>query len=394
MFSKHPFTKKCAKRQKLVLVNRFYAPDVSATSQILTDIAEALSDGGELVSVFASRMSYDGKSTFPKYETINSVQVYRVWSTRFGRHTNLGRLVDYLTFYIAITVRLSFFVAPGDILVAKTDPPVLSIPLGVVARIKRVKLVNWLQDIFPEVAVQLGFGRSSSFPIRALRYLRNRSLRHAAMNIVIGARMAEKARKLQVAPEKIAVIGNFVDDQFILRSEEHSSSLRKAWGLKESDFVIGYSGNLGRAHDLDTMLDTAERLLDSPQFVFLFIGGGALHSQLQSEVKRRGLTNIVLQPYQPRSKLHESLALPDLHWASLEPKLEGLIVPSKIYGIAAAGRPLLMIGDPNGEVGRILSDYPFGKCVPPGDHAQVEAFVRSIQRDPSQSIKMGRLALD
>lgn len=377
---------------RLLFVNRFYAPDLSATAQILTDVAEALSAEHHRVVVFASRLSYDGKTSYARRETIKGVEVHRVWSSRMGRDSTIGRAIDYLTFYLSISFSLLFVASKRDLIIAKTDPPMLSIPLGFVARLKRSKLVNWLQDIFPEVAQKLGYGSSNGAIMRVLTQLRNRSLQRAGMNVVIGTRMAEIVHSHQVPRDRVHIIENFVDDTLITPAETHAIKLREDWGLKSSDFIVGYSGNLGRAHDLDTMLDAAEQLKDRTDIKFLFIGGGYLHNRLKYEIETRQLPNIRLKPYQPRSRLVESLALPNLHWASLVADLEGHIVPSKIYGVAAAGRPLLMIGDPNGEIGRIFSHFPFGICIPQGESTTVRDFILKAQQDVALLQSMGHQA--
>lgn len=383
-----------SKSAKVIFVNRFYAPDLSATSQILTDVAERLSASGLDVKVYTSRMSYDAQSSYKKTETLNGVDVTRVWSSRFGRGSILGRACDYLTFYLAITLALIFAVQKGDVLIAKTDPPMLSIPLGLVARFKRAKLINWLQDVFPEVALNLGVGAKNGVLIRLLKTLRNRSLKRAHMNVAIGERMAEALTSFGVEPERTTIIHNFVDDDAISAATEFSQDLRQEWGIGADDFVIGYSGNLGRAHDLDTVLDAASQLAEHSDIKFLFIGGGFLHEQLTKQIEARDLTNVILKPYQPRARLPETLALPNLHWASLNPKLEGYIVPSKFYGVAAAGRPLLMIGDPDGEIGRRIAEFGFGLCAMPGNYEAVVEFILSQRAAPEHAAVKGDKARD
>jgi glycosyltransferase involved in cell wall biosynthesis len=381
-----------SKNTQIIFVNRFYAPDLSATSQILTDVAERLSASDLDVKVYTSRMSYDAQSTYRKTETLNGVQVKRVWSSRFGRGSIFGRACDYLTFYVSITLALLFAVRKGDILIAKTDPPMLSIPLGLVARLKRAKLVNWLQDVFPEVALNLGVGAKNGLFVSLLKILRNRSLKRAHTNVAIGERMAEALVSIGVEAERTRIIHNFVDDDAISATPEFSQTLRTEWGIGADDFVIGYSGNLGRAHDLDTVLDAASALTEHADIKFLFIGGGFLHEQLTQQIEARGLSNVILKPYQPRVRLPETLALPNLHWASLNPKLEGYIVPSKVYGVAAAGRPLLMIGDPDGEIGRRLSEFGFGLCAMPGDHEAVVEFILTQRASPELVADKGKRA--
>lgn len=380
------------RRPRITFINRFYWPDMSATSQILTDVTEALARNGYSVQVITSRLSYDGKSIYPKDDSRGNVQIRRVCTTRFGRNTNFGRALDYFTFYLSVSLFLVLRTNKNDIIVSKTDPPLLSIPLGLIARLKKAKLINWLQDIFPEVAHELGMLSSESTLAKILRSLRDRSLKRARVNVAIGHRMSETISKFGVNKEKIRIIENFVDDTAIVPRIDKVPLLRKEWNIKETDFVIGYSGNLGRAHDLSTVLEAATILKDNRDLKFLFIGGGFLRDHLSQEVSRRRLNNVVIKPYQPRERLPETLATPDLHWASLTPRLEGYIVPSKVYGVAAAGKPLLMIGDEDGEIGRMISQYAFGACIPPGHALGVANFILECQKSTEKTRNMGRQA--
>lgn len=378
--------------KRLLFVNRFYAPDNSATAQILTDVAESFASSEFEVRVITSRASYEGQHAYRSQECLRGVRVKRVVTTQFGRSTTFGRMLDYLTFYCSSCLSVFVSIKPGDIIVAKTDPPMLSVPLGFVARFRGAKLVNWLQDIFPETAAELGVGSREGRFFKALKIIRNHSLRHAKLNIAIGHRMAKKIESFGVHPDKIRVIENFSDDKHIQASLRHSEKLRDEWGIGRTDFVIGYSGNLGRAHDLDTIINAADQLRAHARIKFLFIGGGHLHQRLKKETEARSLTNILVRPYQPRERLNSTLALPNLHWVSLVPELEGLIVPSKIYGIAAAGRPVLMIGDQSGEVGRLLQEYEFGKCVEPGCVEDARDFILRLAQTPSLGIEYGARA--
>jgi len=158
-------------------------------------------------------------------------------------------------------------------------------------------------------------------------------------------------------------------------------------------FVVGYSGNLGRAHEFETVLDAAARLRDMPKILFLMIGGGAYFTQLQRRVEEAGLGPMFrFLPYQERGLLRCSLGDADVHWLSLRPALEGLIVPSKFYGIAAAGRPTIAITSPDGEIARVVAQYGCGAVVPPASGGQLAEVLRGWASDPSGVIEMGQRA--
>lgn len=361
---------------RVFFINRYFYPDISATSQMLTDIAFGLAAHGQSVTVITSRQTYeDPGARLVAADTVNGVRIVRIATTRFGRSFLPGRALDYLSFYVsafAATLRLA---RPGDIVVSKTDPPLLGTVTGWAAKLRRARPVNWLQDIYPEVAQRLGVSWLGSALAAPIRSLRNRSVRRADCNVVIGERMAQTVKAFGAEPSQIRLIQNFCNDAAIQPLAKAENPLRREWGFTEDDFVVGYSGNLGRAHDLDTLLGAAERLAGERDVHFLFIGGGHLRGKLEAEAKARHLSNITTLPYQPRERLSLSLTVPDMHWASLVPSLEGLILPSKLYGIAAAGRPLLMVGDPEGDIGRLVSRHAFGACVRPGD---AEAFAGHI----------------
>jgi len=263
-------------------------------------------------------------------------------------------MIDYLTFYVGATWQLLRLIRPGDIVVAKTDPPMMSVPASWVVQLRRGVLVNWVQDLFPEVATSLDvYGVRFAAPM--LKRLRNQSLRQGQSNVVLGEIMAERLRAEGVPSDRITIIENWADGDVIQPINKEDNPLIHEWGL-DGKFVIGYSGNMGHVHEFKTIIDVAEKVqaMKEKEIVFVFIGDGIARRWLESEVMRRGLTNVQFFPYQSADRLQWSLSIPDVHLVSLRPTLEGLIVPSKFYGIAAAGRPIINIGDPDGEIARIL----------------------------------------
>lgn len=377
---------------QLIFVNRFFYPDHSATSQILSDLAFHLARGGARVSVITSRGLYDEpKADLPPFEVNGGVAIHRVYRPHFGRRSLAGRAIDYIAMYLHFAAAAWRLSEPGDCLIAKTDPPLLSAVLTPLARAKKLVFINWLQDLYPELA--LGLGMRALAPVAPLMIAaRNASLMAARCNVVLGKRMRGRLEAVGISAERIEIIPNWCDDELITPLSRAGNPLRSTWGL-EDKFVIGYSGNLGRAHEYATLLDAAELLRDEPEIVFLFIGGGHLTQSLQSEVERRGLAEMFqFRPYQTANELANSLAVPDVHWISLLPAMEGLIVPSKFYGIAAAGRPTIAVTDPAGEIAELVSRNQCGAVVAPGDgHALAQA-IRDLKADRPRIEQMGRNA--
>ena len=370
----------------LVFVNRFFYPDISATSQMLTDAAFFLADRGHPVHIVTSRLTYEGDAWLPASEVLHDVIVHRIWTTRFGRGNLLGRAIDYLSFYLSVFFVLLRLLQRGDMVIAKTDPPMVSVPVSWAAQLKQARHINWLQDLFPEVATELEMNMPG-FVARLLTIVRDRSLLSADMNIAIGQQMRARLLKRGVYTDRVMVMPNWAYGEAI-RPAEATNPLREEWQIG-GRFIVGYSGNLGRAHEIETLLGAMEALQTSNDVLFLFIGGGALLQDLKAAFEEKGLKNTLFKPYQPREMLQQSLTLPDVHLTILRPEMEGLIVPSKIYGVLAAGKPSIFVGHKEGEVAKMVSEAEAGVVVEQGD---VEGLVQAIERlksDPDAVTTMG-----
>ena len=368
---------------KLVILNRYFHPDESATSRMASSLAFNLADRGWPVHAVSSRQLLGAPDAgLPRREAVDGVIVHRIWTSRFGRRHLLGRAIDYLTYYASVFLWLLWSTRRGDILIIATDPPLLSVLASTAAALTGAVRINWLQDLYPEVASALGVHLPRAGH-RLLRRLRDRSLIGAAMNVVIGRRMADYIKGRGVPADRITVIHNWSDGRSIRPLPHGANALRQEWGLA-GKFVVGYSGNLGRGHEFRTILRAAAVLKDQPEIVFLFIGAGHQLSSVEAEANALGLTNLVLRPYQPAGRLRESLAVADIHLVSLLPALEGLMVPSKFYGVAAAGRPTIHIGDPGGERPAILKGADCGSAIAIGDVDGLVGCIARLRQAPQQ----------
>jgi glycosyltransferase involved in cell wall biosynthesis len=204
--------------------------------------------------------------------------------------------------------------------------------------------------------------------------------------------MAEKLLLHGVARDRIHLIPNWANDVEITPIPHIENPLRREWGL-EGRFVVGYSGNLGRAHEFETVLAASERLRSNSRILFLCVGSGHKFDQLVRCVQQRGLSqNFQFVPYQEIASLKYSLCVPDLHWISLKPELEGLVLPSKLYGIAAAGRPILAITASDGEIAQLIRQHGCGMVIAPGRPEVLAEAIVSLSDDPVRTAQMGRRA--
>jgi glycosyltransferase involved in cell wall biosynthesis len=369
---------------RVIFVNRFFHPDHSASSRMLSALAFHLAEAGRNVAVITGRQLYDRPAAeLSPFEIMRGVAVHRVASTRFGRRVMAGRALDDLSFYPAIGRAIRAIAKRDDIVVAMTDPPLASIPAMWAARRCGARLVNWLQDLYPEIAERLGVAFVRGPMAGALRAWRNPSLRDAAANVVVGDCMAARVAELHLDAGNIHVIPNWSDDDSICPACAAENPLRRDWGLADK-FVVGYSGNLGRAHEFGTILGAAERLRDRSNIIFLCIGGGHSFDELARCVHERGLNlSFRFLPYQEERLLSHTLGVPDVHWISLRPEVEGLAVPSKFYGIAAAGRAIIAITAKDGAFAEPIKQHQCGWVIEPGQPERLADTIIKLAGDPA-----------
>ncbi len=378
---------------KIIFINRYFYPDESATSQILTDLAFHLAEKGYDINVITSRLTYgDPSKKHPKYEIHKGVEIIRIKTSSFGRSNIIGRILDYVSFYFLIIFAVLKKASKGDIVIAKTDPPLLGVLVGYLANFKKSHCMNWLQDIYPDIAEKVDTPLIKPWLATPLRRLRNRSLKKARHNIVIGAAMQQFLISQGVNKTKISLIPNWCNDEVIVPVNLKQNPLRKDWGFKPTDFVIAYSGNLGWAHDFNTILDAASLLRDKPNIFFLFISGSKFHNLLKEIKVQRKLDNIIHKPYQPREKLHLSLGVANVHWFSLKPEIEGTLLPSKFYGIAAAGKAALFVGNKNGEIGEMIKTAKCGLSFDIGEGQALADSILSLSQSPDRCAQYGQNA--
>jgi len=356
---------------RVVALNQFYAPDHAATSQLLTDLCESLASQGDEVTVITSRGGYQGASLPPR-ETRAGVEIIRTHATHFGKKTMAGRLADYLSFW-STSVLQTALEKRADVLLVLTTPPMIAAGGAAVALARHTPLVTWVQDVYPEAAVKLGFIGDKSPATLVLETLGRATHKAATRIIALSAGMADKLVEQGASREKIRIQTNWSDGRIVRPLQRENHPFRRKYGL-EGKFVAMYSGNLGIGHDVASFVEAARRIgKNHPELCVLFIGDGV--RKAEAEKLASGLENVRFLPYQPHESLGESLSAADVHLVSLREDLEGLLVPSKLYGALAAGRPVLYLGPERCEVSRVLRQDDLGEAHKPGD---IEGLCRSL----------------
>ncbi len=270
-----------------------------------------------------------------------------------------------------------------DIIIAETDPPLLG-ALGALLKWRwNCRLVYNVRDLYPDIAIANG-ALKSRFLLGLLERANRLSYRSADCIIVLGEDMRQRLLAKGVAPEKIALVPDWVDCRNIRPMP--SSHFRRQFG---QSFVVMYSGNLGLSQQLETVLDAAGRLRDDSRIRFILIGEGARKQWLIDRARQLGLRNLDFLPYRPREELAESLSAGDLHLVPLFPGAAGCIVPSKIYGILAAGRPFVAIMEDSAEIARLARENSIGFVVQPGDADGLARTIRQAAGRPAELAAMG-----
>lgn len=364
---------------RIVLVNRYFHPDESATSQFATDLARHLAERHEVVVLTSRQRLEHAQARLAPRDRLDGVRICRLWSTAQGRHRLPGRLLDYLSFLAAVAGWLLVRARRGDVVLAKTDPPLLGVVTACATLTRGVRRIQWLQDLYPETAVQLGIMAPRGMAAGLARRLRNWSVRRSDVVVAVSPGMLEHLRA-DAGPARLVHIPNWADD---FGGAERAPA--------PGGLTVGYSGNLGRAHPIDALLELARSATD-PRLRFMFSGGGAHYERLRAEVTRLGVPNWLFLPYQPRERVGELLRQADLQLVLLDPRVERCLFPSKVYGLLSAGRPILHLGDPRGEVAELIREHACGWSLPADACGPVLELLHELRRAPGRLAEAGRRA--
>jgi colanic acid biosynthesis glycosyl transferase WcaI len=360
---------------RILILNQFFYPDHSATSQLMTDLAEGLIDRGFDVTALASRGRYNGGAKLPHRESHRGVKIERAWATSLGKGNLACRLCDYLSFYIGAAVKL-LLLPRHDIVMALTTPPLIGMVAVVICRLKRAALISLVQDVYPDVAIALGALHREGLLSRLLEGLNRRMLTSSTRIIVLGECMRDRiaAKVGPVTSHRIDVIHNWADGSVIKPLEASKNSFVAQNGYQDR-FLVMFSGNLGQVNDFQTLIESAALLRDRADILLVFIGEGAKKDEIADFARRNNLTNVRMLPYQPRELLPQSLAAGHACVVTLAEGLAGLSVPSKAYAIMAAGRPILFVGDSASAIAKIVEEARAGAVVSSGDSRRVSQLI-------------------
>jgi colanic acid biosynthesis glycosyl transferase WcaI len=366
-----------------LFLNRSFWPDLEATGQFLTELCDDLSQNHEVTIVAGPSDASRAAGFRPwTHERRGKVSIVRTWGTMFPKSVLLGRLVNLGTYFLLAAI-VAFRLPRPDVIVAETDPPLLGALAALLKRRWGCPLVYNVQDLYPDIAEVTG-GVRSPFLLELLRRANDYAYARADLIVTLGHDMAQRIIAKGVPTAKVVVVPDWVDCGRIRPLE--SNPFRRTFGEK---FVVMYSGNIGLSQQLEAVLEAADRLRADERIVFAMIGEGARKKWLEERARAMGLPNVVFMPYQPLENLGESLSAADLHLIPLAPGAAGCLVPSKIYGILAAGRPFIAMMEESAEVAQIARQDGVGFVVRPGDVDSLTRAIREAVDAPENLKQMG-----
>jgi colanic acid biosynthesis glycosyl transferase WcaI len=375
-------------RPRILFLNRSYWPDTEATGQLLTALCEGLADEFD-VHVLAGQPNVALTDVpWDSVDDRNGVTIHRVKHTTFSKRSMLGKAVNFLSFVRACRKQIPSLPRP-DVVVFETDPFLLPFVADRFQRHSGCRIMGYLQDIYPDVAVALG-KVSNNWCIRRLRKSLFDIYQRCDRIVVLSTDMKELLLEGGVADERVAIIPNWADTQQVTPIET-DNRFRERFALADK-FVVMYSGNIGLTQRLENFVEAAAMLQDDPQIQFVFVGQGARRDDLQQQADTLGLSNVMFCDYQPLEELSHSLSAGNLHLVPLTAELCRCLMPSKLYGILAAGRPFLTNAPTTSELHDVTKSHNVGFTVEAGSPAAIAQAIRAAANDRSHLDDMGRRA--
>jgi colanic acid biosynthesis glycosyl transferase WcaI len=394
---------------RVMIVNQSFWPDVVATAQQAHDLAKYLAARGDKVTVLTSRSLYGKKgAALQKFETVDGVEIHRVSRNLFDKRGLVTRAVDYARFNITCAIR-ALFLPRHDVVICLTTPPFVALVGAILRQIRGTRFVFWTMDLYPDLPVEAGIIRRNGIIHKFLRTIDLICLRSADRIVTLGRCMRQRVESKGVPASKISMIHPWSDPNEIAelpvrRLETPVDSLgstrssptvpcgpnryRAEWGIGDR-FVIQYSGNFGLGHDADTVFGAMLAMKDDDSIRWVIVGDGVMRPAVEAFVSTHNIKNVLLKPYQPREHLGTLLSLGDVHLVLMVPGFDGVILPSKLYGVLSAGRPAIFVGPEGSEIARVISESSCGMVVQNGNSSGLVTVINELRKDPAMGLALG-----
>lgn len=372
------------------MVSQHFYPEMISTGHILTELLVELARNAASVSVVCGQPAYYSRERVPRHMTYENIDIFRSRNTQFDKNSVKGKLFNSATFFLHAMWMAAMEKKSGPVLLV-TNPPFLGLIGPVIKALKRRPFILIIHDLYPDIAVEMGYMKESSPAVAFWKGINNWIFRRASFIVTLGRDMQRRLKeKLPDGErEKVVAIPNWADPNLISPIDPLENPFIGELGL-EGKFIVQYSGNMGLSHDMDTIVEAARALREDREVQFLMIGGGGKRKEIQKKAAAYGLGNMTFLPYQPRENLRRSLGASHVSLISLEREAAGLSVPSKLYGIMASGRPVIAIVPEESEVSLTIKTFQCGIVISPHDVTGLVAAIFTLRENERERTEMGR----
>jgi colanic acid biosynthesis glycosyl transferase WcaI len=383
------------KKKKVTFVINYFYPDFASTGQLMTELCLDLQHDFD-ITVIASQPGYAGEKVKSNqiFETdyLENIKIIRLRLPKVDKTSKFSRMKYIFSYFILANIAL--LKEKADIIYTISQPPILGGLIGTIGKfIKRAKHVYNIQDFNPEQAEAISY-TNKQFIFKVARAIDKLNCRYANQIVVVGHDMAETLKKRfnnKNVPNHV-VINNWTNEKEIIpldKEESHVAEFLKVHNLTDK-FIVMYSGNLGLYYDLENIIKVTNEFRDYKDLAFVFIGEGAVKKQMQQYVKENRIENVLFMPYQPKEFIKYSLNAADVHFVVNQKGIKGVSVPSKIYGVMAAGKPILGVLEQGSEAQLLIDKSNCGVVVEPKDYKGiVEAIKYFYSLDREKRKQMG-----
>lgn len=384
-------------KKKLLIYAHYFYPDVASTGQILTELCEGMTDTFD-ITVICVVPSYSG-TIDEKYKTKriykeehNGIKIIRVRVPEFQKSNKISRIKNLLAYFFN-SLLATLKIEKQDYIYTISQPPILGGVLGVLGKwIKGGKLIYNIQDFNPEQTMAVGYSKNKLL-LNTVMAVDKFSCKKSDKVIVVGRDMQETLRNRfnnKKVPKNV-FINNWINEKDIYPLEQNHPRImefKEKYNLQDK-FIIMYSGNIGLYYDLENIIKVIGEFKDREDVVFAFVGDGTVKDKVEAYVNDNNLSNVTFIPYQDKADLIYSLNTADIHWVVNAKGIKGVSVPSKLYGVMAAGKPVLGVLDEGSEARLIVEDCNCGVCIEPGNYKEISNNIEYILNNKEEIRALG-----
>ncbi len=384
-------------KTKILLLCQHYYPEMVSTGLHMTELTTKMVelDTSIQINVFCAEPAKEEyfQDSIKSNDEYKAVKIKRVSNIGKQHGSISSRVLFSLLFFIktlnyAIIQRNRY-----DIIICTTNPPIVSIIPYLIKKLFRKPYIIIVYDVYPDIAVKLGIIKEFRFIAIFFRWLNVRVYNAAEKVVVIGVDMAELVRKsMKIADEnKLSLIHNWSDKNTVTPIRKDENTFIKKYNLQKKKILL-YSGNMGRTHNIEPILEAAKVLKDEENIIFIFIGSGAKKKKISDFKEQNGLNNILQLPYQPIEIISHTLSSADIAFVCLEKEFTGLSVPSKAYGIMAAKVPIIGLLDSQSEIAKMLKKHNCGLIWEDGSTQTLSELIIQMLNNESELNNMAQNA--